>query len=186
MNRREAIKRAALMLGLAISPSLVRGVMAAPLEKAADSRKPANLNARQFAVITAAAERIIPRTDTPGATDVGVPAFIDLMCGEYLNEKEKASLFEAVIQLDRLSQVAHQKGFADLTPAQQDAVLLQLSKSDHAVERRAFQQLREITVLGFCTSQPIGTTVLGFNPVPGPYEGCVPLAELGNKAWYAR
>jgi gluconate 2-dehydrogenase gamma chain len=43
-------------------------------------------------------------------------------------------------------------------------------------------ELKELTLLGFFTSEPGATKVLQYNQVPGPYKGCVPLAEVG-KTW---
>ena len=84
MSRREAIQRVALMLGVAITPSILTGVLRAQPAAVGSAVKPAHLTPPQFAIVTAAAERILPRTDTPGATDVGVPAFIDLMVGKFM------------------------------------------------------------------------------------------------------
>ena len=80
LTRRDALKRAAVFLGVAISPSILNGVLRAQLAAAAPA-KPRFLSASQFGTVTTIAERILPRTDTPGALDVGVPAFIDLMFG---------------------------------------------------------------------------------------------------------
>ena len=41
-------------------------------------------------LIAALCDAIIPRTDTPGATDVNVPAFIDVIVAEYYNDDERA------------------------------------------------------------------------------------------------
>jgi hypothetical protein len=43
---------------------------------------------------------------------------------------------------------------------------------------------KELTLLGFFTSEPGATQVLQYIAVPGSYKGCVPLAEAGNgKTW---
>jgi len=184
MSRREAIKRAALVLGVAISPSLLRGVMA---DVAAPASGPAggnHLAVGQRAIVTAAAERILPHTDTPGATEVGVPDFIDVMYGGYLDDAEKARLIRGLSRLDGLSAAAHQQGFATIAPAQQDSVLRGLAESSDPEDVRCFQQLRELTVLGFFTSRTVGTTLLKYDPIPGRYEGCIPLSETGNATWY--
>jgi hypothetical protein len=41
---------------------------------------------------------------------------------------------------------------------------------------------KELTLLGFFTSEPGATQVLQYDPVPGAYHGCVPLEEVG-KTW---
>jgi hypothetical protein len=42
--------------------------------------------------------------------------------------------------------------------------------------------MKELTLLGFFTSEPGATQVLQYNQVPGPFKGCVPLTEVG-KQW---
>ena len=142
------------------------------------------LAASQRAIIAAAAERILPRTGTPGAIDVGVPDFVAVMYGSYLDDAEKARLVRGLSQLDSLSATAHQRGFAKLEAGQQDAVLRQLAESADQEDGRCFQQLRELTVLGFFSSKTIGTTVLKYDPIPGRYEGNIPLSETGGASWY--
>src|SRR5688500_134481 len=89
ITRREAIRRTALLLGVAVSPSILAGVLRAQSTPTSATTKPRYLTAPQFETAGAIAERIIPKTDTPGARDVGVPAFMDLMYGEYMMEEEK-------------------------------------------------------------------------------------------------
>ncbi len=60
MNRREAL------CAIAAMPVL-----------AAQDRHAAFFNAAEFALLTAVVDAIIPRTDTPGASDAGVPFYVD-------------------------------------------------------------------------------------------------------------
>jgi gluconate 2-dehydrogenase gamma chain len=182
-TRREAIKRAALFLGVALSPSIVRGALAA-------AANPVQANAGKLlgngprAILAVAVERILPRTDTPGATDVGVPAFIELLHGSYLTEEEKAQLERGLQRLEDLSQTAHRRGFTVLSADQQDGVLRTLSESADPADARCFQQLRQLTLVGYFTSKPVGTSVLQYDPVPARYQGDIPLSEVGKSAWY--
>jgi len=182
LTRREAIKRAALFLGVALSPSIVRGALAAA--------NPAQANAGQVlgsvprAILAVAAERILPRTDTPGAIDVGVPAFIELLYGSYLTEEEKVQLERGLERLEDLSQSAHRRGFTILPADQQDGVLRSLAESADPADARCFQQLRQLTLVGYFTSKPVGTSVLQYDPVPARYQGDIPLSEVGKSAWY--
>jgi gluconate 2-dehydrogenase gamma chain len=44
--------------------------------------------------------------------------------------------------------------------------------------------VKELTMLGYFTSEPGATQVLQYSPVPGAYKGCVPVSEAGNgKTW---
>ena len=84
ISRREAIQRAALLAGVALSPELFTFV-----GRAQTAAAKTYLSAAQGAIARAAVDRILPRTDTPGAVDVGVPAFIDLFYGEFMSPAEQ-------------------------------------------------------------------------------------------------
>ena len=48
---------------------------------------------------------------------------------------------------------------------------------------RFFPLLREYTLLGYFTSERVGREVLHYDPVPGRWAPCVPLAEVGDRLW---
>ena len=44
--------------------------------------------------------------------------------------------------------------------------------------------MKELTLLGYFTSEPGATQVLQYRPSPGAYQACIPLAQAGNgKTW---
>ena len=45
-----------------------------------------------------------------------------------------------------------------------------------------FRMMKELTILGYCTSEAGATKLLRYAPYPGPYHGDVPHSEVG-KAW---
>lgn len=183
MTRREALRRAALFLGAALAPSVLSGALQAATTVAAPGAKPAYLSPAQFELAGALAERILPRTDTPGAIDVGVPAFIDLMYGKYLGAAEQNTFATGLAEFEKAAVAAHGQGFGKLTPAQQDAVLMQAAVAAQKQEKTFLHQLRELTVVGYFTSEIVGRTVLHYDPVPGRFDGCVPISEVGNRLW---
>ena len=87
-------------------------------------------------------------------------------------------------RLDELSQSAHGRGFTVLSADQQDGVLRSLAESAYPADARCFQQLRQLTLVGYFTSKPVGTSVLQYDPVPARYQGDIPLSEVGKSAWY--
>jgi gluconate 2-dehydrogenase gamma chain len=177
MTRREAIRRAALAAGVALSPEW--------LAFAAGAQTPAAktyLSAAQGAIVSAAADRILPRTDTPGAIDVGVPAFIDRMYGELMTGAEQKTLVEIVEAIEAAAK-AQGGSFATLAAAQQDAVLRRVASDQIVRKPNAFELLRSVTILGYFTSEQVGKNVLHYDPVPGAYDGCIPIEQVGRRNW---
>lgn len=177
ISRREAIRRAAVLAGVALSPEWLTIVGRA--QTAARSYLPAP----QGAVLRAAADRILPRTDTPGAIDVGVPAFVDFLYGEVMSDAERRLLTSGLDELEAAAKAAHAASFSALTAAQQDAVLTGVATAQQGREPSSFALLRSATILGYFTSEQVGKNVLHYDPVPGTYDGCVPLDQVGPRNW---
>ena len=178
IDRREAIRRTALLAGVALAPDW--------LEFAVRAQAPAArtyFTTAQGAVLSAAAERILPRTETPGAIDVGVPAFIDRFYGEFMTADDRQLLISALDDIERAARDARKTSFAALAPAQQDAVLRSIAAAQQTRTPSSFGLLRSVTVLGYFTSEQVGRQVLHYDPVPGRYDGCVPIDEVGRRNW---
>ena len=178
IGRREAIRRAALLAGVAIAPDW--------LDFAVRAQTPATrtyLTPAQGALLSAAAERILPRTDTPGAIDAGVPAFIDRFYGEFMSAADRQLLTGALDEIEKGAATAHNASFASLAPAQQDAVLRGVATAQQGKDPSSFGLLRSVTVFGYFTSEPVGKNVLHYDPVPGAYDGCVPIDQVGRRNW---
>jgi len=198
MNRREAIQRTALALGYAISAPALAGVLNGCKAKAELAYKPVFFNEDQARAIAELAEIIIPKTDTPGAKDAGVPSFIDSMLGEVYGKEDKDKFLEGLAAFEADAQKTYGDSFAECKP--EDQVALFKKHHDAAMasagtggptgwwntgggaDKPFVLKVKELTLLGFFTSEPGATQVLQYNQVPGPFKGCVPLAEVG-KAW---
>jgi hypothetical protein len=90
------------------------------------------LNAHQNATVTAIAELILPRTNTPGATDAGVNEFIDLIVGSWYSDRERGDFVAGLIDIDARSQ-ARGTDFVDLDEADQIALLTELEAESFAL-----------------------------------------------------
>ena len=181
VTRRAALKRTAALLGLALSPRLLDGLVHAQAAGAAAT--PRHLSAAQFAIAGAIAERILPRTDTPGARDVGVPAYLDVIFGAYLTEAEKGVWRDGLADVEARARRTQRKGFAELAPEQQDQVLKAVAADSQAKEKTFFHQIRDVTLAGYFTSEEVGRNVTNFDPLPGRFDACIPVSEVGNKSW---
>lgn len=142
---------------------------------------PKALTADQALALTAAADRIIPPTDTPGAAAAGVPQFIDRTLAIWSTPVDVQKVTAGLNRIDSDARVAHGKAFAALEPAQQDALLTVYA--DEAKTQgwaHFFPVLRELVTWGYFTSEAGATKAVRYDPVPGPFRGCVPLKEIGR------
>lgn len=178
IDRREAIRRAALLAGVVLSPRWLTAVDGAvPLAQAR------HLTPAQFAAASAIVDRIIPRTDTPGAADVGVPAFLDLLYGEFMSDAEREMLTKGLADADAAAKSTHGASFSTLTAERQDALLQGIARAEEGREQGFFALIRSTTVLGYFTSEEVGRNVLHYDPVPGRYEPCIPIEQVGRRNW---
>lgn len=189
MNRRDAIKNATLLLGGVLSASAISGVMAGcKAEPKGSGWAPKFFTAEEGSTLEAIVDRIIPKTDTPGAKDAGVHNFIDQLMAEFYQDKDKAAFRDGLKAIEAEAKSAHGKSFAALKPEEQDAVLTKFDAEAYAEGRKPedpphfFKTMKELTVLGFCTSEVGATEFLKYDPVPGAYHGCIPYSEVGA-AW---
>ncbi len=183
MTRREAIKRAALFLGIAISPSLLTNALRAQARVAAAGTASRFLGAAHFEMVGIIAERILPKTDTPGAVDAGVPGFIDLIYGKYMGAADKTMFTAGLDGVAAAATKSHGKSLAQLTPDEQDALLRGIAVASQKSPKSFFLQIKELTVTGYFTSELVGRTVLKYDPIPGRFDPCIPLSEVGNVQW---
>jgi len=192
MDRREALKRTALLMGGVVSAPAIMGVLKGCTARPGIDWKPEFLAEDQATIISQVSEIIIPRTDTPGAKDVGVPPFIDQMLNEVYSEDDQKWFTEGLTAFNETAKTEYDEDFADLDDAEQTAFVTKVhaeavnaeNTTDPAPRRPFILMMKELTMLGFFTSEPGATQVLQYDPVPGAYKGCIPLSEAGDgRTW---
>lgn len=184
MNRREAIKRTALLLGVAVSPS---GITSALAQIARDpAAQPLHFKAWQFAAISAVSEVILPRTDTPGAIDAGVPQFIDITYGDFLDEDDQLLIKKGINAINTAAKTAHDQPFAKISSAQQESILKAIANDKQSDQRNFLRKMRELTLLGFFTSEVVAKneSIAIWDPVPGTDVPCQDLAVTNGMAYF--
>lgn len=184
MNRRDAIKRTTLLLGGTLSASAIMGVMSGCKAEPVLNWAPSFFTMEEGDIIENMVDRILPVTDTPGAIDAGVHSFIDRMMAEFYPAEESAILREALAKVDVDAKKDFGKNFTALSDEQQDELLKKYDRAAYAQGGRDhfFRKIKELTILGFCTSEVGATEFLEYDPLPGDYKGCIPYEEVG-KAW---
>jgi hypothetical protein len=134
------------------------------------------LSPAQRALVTDIAEMIIPETDTPGATRVQVPQFIDLILSEWASDDERAAFLAGLGDIDARSPAFGAPAFVNLTAARKAELLtvLDAARADAAGGGLAFARLKALTVYGYFTSKPVQENVLKTRMFFSSYQGNVP------------
>ena len=197
MDRREALRNTALMLGYAVSASTVVAVMQGCTSDSvvddSDGWKPEFLTADEVRLVKSISETILPKTDTPGAVEAGVHKYIDVMVAQNRNTTEQMAFRTGLSEFDKDFKSTGSKSFARASSEEQHAYLVRLDEEtrkamndenrDRGERRLFYAQIKELVFVGYFTSELIGENYLNYDPVPGVYHGCISLEETGGKAW---
>ena len=187
MNRRNALKNASLILGYSLTAPAIIGILngCKPEPKVPDW-KPKFLTIDQVKMLKTFADTIIPKTDTPSASEVGVVEFIDEMTADYL-EAEGQTMFRA--GLEKMQTIGDTKSFDQLNESEREDHISKLEAAsiealkEQEPEENFFATLKGFIITGYMLSEKIGTEVLAYDPIPGNYDGCIPLEQNGGKNW---
>ena len=199
MNRRDALRMLTAGAVLpALTPELFAFYQQAHPSGAYSLR---TLNPHQNDTVVAMIDQIIPATDTPGAKDIRVNEFIDVILTEWATEEERQNFLSGLAAADRQSNELFGKDFAAASSAQQvtllrsmddAAAVLRAEKQRHApntvpepdmqLKGDFFSAFKNITLHGYYTSEVAVTKEL--NPenrsvfeiiMPGAFHGCTPV-----------
>ncbi|MBK9550102.1 MAG: gluconate 2-dehydrogenase subunit 3 family protein [Gemmatimonadetes bacterium] len=85
-------------------------------------------DAHQLQTVAAAADRIIPTTETPGAREADCHRFAEKIIADHYDTTRQKRFITGLVDLDSRSSTLAQKLFVDLTPQQQDSVLAAVEK----------------------------------------------------------
>jgi hypothetical protein len=186
MNRREAVLRIALLMGGAMvgSQVLLRG-------QSLPDKKAAGFTDDDRALLDEIGDTIIPATDIPGAKAVAIGAFMTMMVDDCYSDREHAVFAEGLRRIDEACRAKCGKSFMEATAAERTALANELDaeqRAQHAKKAKDepphyFRMMKELTVLGFFSSEIGCTKAVRYIEVPGRYDGDVPYTK-GERAWY--
>jgi gluconate 2-dehydrogenase gamma chain len=179
MNRREVLQ---LLSRVAVVPLLppaspeVVWDLGRTIHGRLAGRTGRTLDAHQMETVTKIAELILPETNTPGATSVKVPEFIDLMLTEWYPAAERERFLEGLAGIDVRSGLEYGGVFLDIRAADQVALLEILDgvKGAQSSPEDAFATVKELTIFGYFTSEVVMRDVTHHQVIPGRFNGCIP------------
>jgi hypothetical protein len=144
---------------------------------AAPSARPRVLIDERAELVASLADAIIPRTETPSASDVNVSAFIDVIVAEYYGDEERAVFLSGLDLIGARVKRSDVTSFAGLSPESQKALLdsLDLPVDRQAPDARAWSRLKGLVIHGYFTSERVQKDVLKTVVMPGRYDGNAPM-----------
>lgn len=158
LSRRDALKIAVGVGAAAVIP-LVPAELAEAAQRAGAAGRPAAprfFTAEQQRTVEALAEVIIPADErSPGAREARVADYLDVMLAE-APAGTRTTWQEGLVALDEASRSEFGKGFADLAPDQQVAVVTAAARNEQqpaTVLERFFVEAKGRTIHGYYTSE---------------------------------
>jgi hypothetical protein len=93
---------------------------------------------------------------------------------------------ELLVGLDKESK-DYQKKVSEFNSAEGKKEKEEIAKGNKTYKRQKmsphyFSMMKQLTMLGYFTSEVGSTQALRYVPVPGKYEGCIPYKK-GDRAW---
>lgn len=181
MDRRELLKIMALTLGGSIAlPESVFAQLAEPL----DAAKLKFFSPAQRELVAAIAETIIPKTKTPGATEAGVPAWIELLVQDCFEPADQKIIVDGLVTLEQKSAGEFQKPYGQLAVDEQIKILTALeNQAKQTGDRKAFiRKFMELTKFTYVNSEMGGSWAFEYILIPGRWDPAVDL-KPGQKAY---
>jgi hypothetical protein len=162
MQRRDFLSAAAASAAVALLPN---DALAAWTRVASNTPPADSLTAAQLTLIGTIADTILPRTDSPSATDVGVPAFINVIVSENYTETDRLAFTTGLDAID-----THMKANAGDPIGSLEALTERRTEPS-----RTYWRLKGLIIHGYFTSEPVMKNVLHYEIMPGKYDGNAPM-----------
>lgn len=180
MNRRDALKSVVLMMG-----GTMVGATAVLTGCAPESQiEGLNFSPEDVAFLDEVGDTIIPTTDTPGAKAAGIGSFIMMMVKDTYDAENQGAFVSGINSMRSSFKSDNGKSFEEGSVEERTAFLNQMKEQAQAGEESAkvINMLKDLTILGYFSSEIGATQALNYVEVPGRYDGCIPY-EKGDKAY---
>jgi len=188
MNRRTVLKNLALVIGGAVLlPSCVGKDGTSYVQL-----KHVSIDEDGQRLIADMADTIIPKTTTPGAKDLNLPAFVLLMIDDCFDKKGQEAFVAGMKAFTAKIKKEHGKEFGDLNAKTREAILMAIEKPQVAKAKpqkntppdpitNFYWGVKGQTVFGYTNSQYFMTKEIVYELVPGRYIVHYPVSKLKLK-----
>ena len=187
INRREALRRTAWMLGGAISAPTALGFLNGC--SATPGRAAQHFTEDQLEFIALISDIIIPETDTPGAKELGVQSYIEDQVFVMWDEEGRNEFLEYMTAFESKAEAELGKPFISATDEERTAFIHKEHDAvfggdvDWGHPRPFIWRMKEMTISGYFSTEVGMTQVLQYMQVPGRYDACITFEEAGGRVW---
>jgi len=188
MDRRKALKNIGLTTGFVVAtPSLLSLLQSCKSDPVGWT--PAFLSVDEGVVLKSIVDVFLPKTDdSPSATEVNVPEFIDKYVQEVPDLEDQAKYKEQFGLLVTKLKTDYNENLNKVTVENYQELLDNyLGAEKEGTDKDIAGLLNELkwaTINAYRNSEMVGEQVLAYDPVPGGYIGCGSLQELtGGRSW---
>ena len=204
MERREALKSLGFGSMALFTSTLFFGSLQGCSPVVEVDSKPVYLSEEEINQLAKICEGIMPKTNTPGAIEAGVPSHLDSALANIYRSPEaeyfKRGMSAFVDKFDKNQAVSFDKASTEqmtdvingyFEKYKADNSILRSyraefreegEKSDEFVETYFVTNVVDSTIWSYFTSERVAKEVMAYDPIPGGYQGCIPYTE-GQKAW---
>ncbi len=186
MNRRNALKTSFTLAGATFFLGGATFTISSCSPDTSDGWKPAFFNDNQLKLIAEIVERIIPKTETPGAKDVFLDRFIDENINLNFSPEQKNIFLEQLSVFDQKALEKYNQPFFKISDENKDLILQELfeeaesQSTQTGSEPHIVHTLKNMTTFGYFTSELIATEVLKYDPLPQEFLGCIDYNQVGG------
>lgn len=185
MNRREAVQSLSLLFGGSIigGSAFLSGCKTSTGNDMVFSQE-------DIAYLNEIAETILPATNTPGAKAANVGQFMTVMVNDTYTPADQKIFHAGMKKLNDEAEKAHSSDFMKLDAAKRSELLIKLDEEQKTYAKSKkkedpnhyFTMMKQLTLLGYFTSEIGSKQARRYIETPGRYDGCVPYTK-GEKAW---
>ncbi|CAM1372822.1 gluconate 2-dehydrogenase subunit 3 family protein [Tenacibaculum xiamenense] len=208
MNRREVLKG----LGLSVGALVVTPTALSLLQSCAKEQKiswtPKFFTVEEVPLLNTIVDIMLPKTeDSPSATEVNVPQFIDRYVAEVFEEKDQKLYRKGVETIVNIFKGTKESiNFFDVKESEVEAEMakiLKKSKQEHEDIMESFflavknekdidsdvlsyvtlDGIRNLSIFAYKNTERVGEEILNYDPVPGKQEGCIDIDMSSTKAY---
>jgi len=193
MERREALKLSASFMGYALSGVVFSSMLnGCKIDNSLDW-SPVFFSKEQGNTIAEIAEHILPKTDTPGAKDMLVHRFIDQLISKCYDENAQKEFVYGLENFQAECKLKTGNTFENCTEEERNAIFTAQENIPFEAGRSVwgftvkqeknntfYKQLKGLVIFTYFSSEEIGENVLAYEPIPGKYNGCIPLDQVGK------